>query len=192
MNHTKIKDHLKVTKITSRSSTINGVFAQAIAPRDDYDLGRITVALQFLGQDIDTDLRCVFCNDAATTWDHLTGMVKDGELRGFGHQIGNLAPCCGSCNSAKGSKSIKDFIDSFERIKFDRRELIDLLTRYQNTFASEIELTLLDDSEDYRNYIMLRDQIIELMKKADALAGNIRPLLKIDSIDNRSPTPNIE
>ena len=61
-----------------------------------------------------------------------------------------------------------------------------------SAIRSAIELTLLDDSEDYRNYIMLRDQIIELMKKADALAGNIRPLLKIDSIDNRSPTPNIE
>ena len=178
MNHTKLKSHLRVSKITSRVSTIKGVFAQAIAPRDPYDLEVITTALRFLGQDIDTSLACVFCNEEATTWDHLTGTVKGGELRGFGHRIGNLAPCCSSCNSAKGGKSIQDFVKNSTRIKGDRHSLIELLTTYQNIFATAIDFTALNGSQHYADYLLIRDQIIELMKDADTLARKMRPLLE--------------
>jgi len=81
---------------------------------------------RLLGQNPNKDLKCVFCNDEAETWDHLVGLVKSGELRGFGHQIGNLVPCCKKCNSKKGSKEFDKFITQYDDIKFDKNELITL------------------------------------------------------------------
>ncbi len=64
-----------------RRTTINHAFASAIAPSDNYDEKNINEALEFLGQNPNEDLKCVFCNDEAETWDHLVGLVKNGESR---------------------------------------------------------------------------------------------------------------
>ena len=80
---------------------MNHAFASALAPCSDYDEEVLSAALRFLGQDPNGDLTCVYCSQPATTWDHLVGLVEKAELRGFGHQIGNLVPSCQPCNSSK-------------------------------------------------------------------------------------------
>src|SRR5687767_8294859 len=111
MNKKSIKTHLKSYSIfQKRKTTINHAFASALAPADSYEDEILSDALECLGQDSNKDLRCVYCDNEAQTWDHLIGLVKDSELRGYGHQIGNLVPCCKSCNSKKGSKDWKLFL----------------------------------------------------------------------------------
>jgi hypothetical protein len=173
-----IKRHLKTYSVyDKRRTTINHAFASAIAPSDDFNEEKMSEALKFLGQNPDKDLKCVFCNDDAETWDHLVGLVKNGELRGFGHQIGNLVPCCKKCNSKKGSKEFDKFISENNKIHFDKKnELIELLSQYQRTFAKKINLDLLKEKSpsEYNEFLEAKKEIFNLMEKADVLAEKLR------------------
>lgn len=112
MDKRSIRNHLKPYSIfQKRRTTINHAFASALAPYDIYDEQIIDKALKVLGQDPNGYLYCVYCGSKAQTWDHLVGLVKDAQLRGYGHQIGNLVPCCRDCNSKKGSKDWRQFIE---------------------------------------------------------------------------------
>jgi len=73
MKKEDIKHHLHTYSVYGkRRTTINHAFASVIiAPSDDYDETKISEALKFLGQNPNKDLKCVFCNDEAETWDHL-------------------------------------------------------------------------------------------------------------------------
>ena len=177
MKKEDIKRHLNTYSIyNKRRTTINHAFASAIAPSDNYDEKKISEALEFLGQNPNEDLKCVFCNDEAETWDHLVGLVKNGELRGFGHQIGNLVPCCKKCNSKKGSKEFDKFIKEYDKIFFDKDELIELLSKYQKKYAKEINLELLKEKTpiEYQEFLELKKKIFELMEKADSIAEKLR------------------
>lgn len=50
---------------------------------------------------------CIYCNDFADTVDHITPLVRGGT-----NEIFNLAPCCKSCNSSKGSRLIHEWVQS--------------------------------------------------------------------------------
>ena len=177
MKKEDIKRHLKPYSVyDKRRTTINHAFASAIAPSDDYSEDKMQQALSFLGQIPDSDLLCVFCDSEAETWDHLLGLVKNGELRGFGHQIGNLVPCCKECNSKKGSKEFDRFIRESNRITKDKDELILLLKSYQNKFAIEIDLERLREKSpiEYGEFIKKKEKIFRLMSEADVLASTLR------------------
>jgi hypothetical protein len=88
MKKGSIRAHLAPYKISQkRKTTITNAFASAIAPVEKYDGVKLAAALRLLGQDPDTDLKCVYCDTPADTWDHLVGLVEKGKLRGFGHQF---------------------------------------------------------------------------------------------------------
>jgi len=60
--------------------------------------------------------KCAYCgidlNNENFTIDHITSFLKKDLLKhkNFGYNsIENLNPCCGSCNSRKRSRSIKEF-----------------------------------------------------------------------------------
>jgi hypothetical protein len=177
MKKASIKKHLKAYSFFGkRNSTINHAFASALAPFDKYDEHKVNEALEFLGQEPDRDLQCVYCNKDATGWDHLVGLVKDKKLRGFGHQIGNLVPCCGVCNSKKGSKRFDEFITYYSEMTKNKDELIAVLIEYQNKFAKEINLKYLEEKNpsDFAQYVQTKEKIFNLMKEADDLADKLR------------------
>ena len=161
---------------SKRRTTINHAFASAIAPSHSYSENIISDALVFLGQDPNSELLCVFCNEKGETWDHLVGLVKNGDLRGYGHQIGNLVPCCKQCNSKKGSKEFSIFIRESDRISKNKEELIHLLTTYQKNFAVEIDLQSLENElpNEFSEFNRIKSEIFELMKRADIVAAKLR------------------
>lgn len=177
MKKEDIKRHLKTYSIyDKRRTTINHAFASSIAPSDNYDANSINEALRFLNQNPNEDLTCVFCEEKAETWDHLIGLVKNGELRGFGHQIGNLVPCCKKCNSKKGSKEFERFINDNEHGGISKNKLIELLTEYQKKFAKKISLETLKNKnpEEYEKFLRIKQDIFDLMKQADRVAEKLR------------------
>ncbi|MFT5836417.1 MAG: hypothetical protein ACI9RG_001323 [Sulfurimonas sp.] len=177
MKKEDIKRHLKTYSVyNKRRTTINHAFASAIAPSDDFDEDKMNEALKFLGQNPNKELKCVFCNEYAETWDHLVGLVKNGELRGYGHQIGNLVPCCKQCNSKKGSKEFDRFINEYNEIYCDKNGLIKLLSQYQMKFSKEINLNLLKEKtpETYKQFLKVKQEVFDLMEKADILAEKLR------------------
>lgn len=98
-------------------------FASALAPVDEYNKDRIQAAMTELGL-VSDNLACVYCASPAETWDHLVNLVKAGELNGYGHQLGNLVPCCRHCNSKKGSKSYEVFIDAMQGLDERRKSAL--------------------------------------------------------------------
>ncbi len=54
-----------------------------------------------------TDGKCVYCGSPANTLDHVVPLSRGGDS-----EMGNLVPCCISCNSRKKAKSVFEFIDA--------------------------------------------------------------------------------
>jgi len=157
-----------------------GAFAHSIAPVDDFDSAKADAALRMLGQDPSTELICVYCTKPAQTWDHLLSIVKDGEFRGYGHQLGNLVPCCKDCNSGKGGKSFEDFIIQSHGNNSKSREKIKLLESYSQMFARFVDNSALDKSfpAEIMRYREIRSKIYKLMQEADVIAHDIRAKTK--------------
>lgn len=172
-----IKPHLRPYSIVQRrKTTINHAFASALAPCDAYDEERLKRAMAALGQTNLDDLRCVYCGAAGETWDHLVGLVKDSELNGYGHQVGNLVPCCRACNSLKGNRDWWEFLRS-KVLDEPRREQIErTLAEYLRGFASEVDLSRAQAKhpQEWEQYARIKQQIVELMAEADLLAVQLR------------------
>ncbi len=132
--------------------------------------------MKFLGQDPDRALFCVYCGREADTWDHLVGLVRNKQLCGYGHQLGNLVPCCKVCNSRKGSKDWGRFLDEQVGDKEERRKKKVLLKSYLARFAKPLDLDLVRRAmpEEWGTYASLKDKMIRLMADADRIASKIR------------------
>lgn len=177
MRKTSLKGHLKPYSIfNKRRTTINHAFASALAPNDQYDETVIDDALRVLGQNPDDDLECVYCGREAETWDHLIGLVKNSQLRGYGHQIGNLIPCCRSCNSKKGSKDWRQFIEHHVTEETNRTQIQIKLSQYLTRYAKVIDIDQIKRElpDEWLRYLAVKEQILALMKEADTIANRIR------------------
>ncbi len=175
MRYTGIKKHLRPYSIASRKSTIAHAFASAIAPNDEFDDEKAREAIIWLGQDPDSDLRCAYCDSDAKSWDHVNGVVKSKRFSGFGHRIGNLLPCCESCNSAKGNLDWKMYMSKIVMPEKKKHKQISVIQSYLDHFlVSDIlpeECPEIDEMEE------IKDQIIELMVGADVVASGLRTRL---------------
>ena len=123
-----------------RSTTVKHAFASAEAPADAFSFAKIVEEFNGLyGGKIEDELKCIYCDKPAETWDHLVGLVKDGRYSGYGHRIRNLVPCCKSCNSSKGNKDWEIWLRSqahrFEGVE-DR---ITRIRRYADALSPDSE-----------------------------------------------------
>jgi len=187
MKRESIRSYLKPYSISDqRKTTIAHAFASAIAPNDDYDDQLIIQALLDIGQNPDSDLVCVYCEERpAETWDHVFGLVKNREYAGYGHTIGNLLPICKECNSSKGNKNWRDFIQT--KIK-DEDRLAIKVSQLENYFMKYLG-TRFDNKaiaeqcpNEMHGLLEIREQILILMKSADEIAGKIRVKVKESGI----------
>ena len=176
MKKKSIKTHLMPYSIfQKRKTTLNHAFASALAPNDSYDEVTLIKALSLLGQDLNDDLKCVYCESKAETWDHLVGLVKNSQLRGYGHQIGNLVPCCKDCNSKKGSKEWQQFLETEIKDEQDRNLILRRLRLYLR-YAKPIDIKKIKTEmpAEWQRYESIKDKILELMRQADKVADKIR------------------
>ncbi|HEV3471141.1 MAG TPA: HNH endonuclease [Pyrinomonadaceae bacterium] len=99
-------------KIIGRTSTITNSFVNGILPPGRWpNEEELSEALEILGLDAD-DLRCAYCGDAATEWDHLRPLVTRKRPTGFISEIANLVPACGKCNQSKGAREWQEWMMS--------------------------------------------------------------------------------
>jgi hypothetical protein len=172
-----IKLHLRPYSIVQRrKTTINHAFASALAPCDTYDEERLKQAMAAIGQTDLNDLQCVYCGAAGETWDHLVGLVKDSELSGYGHQVGNLVPCCRACNSLKGNRDWRKFLRSSVSDSASRERVETMLSEYLGSFAVEVDLSRArgEHPDEWEKYSRIKRQILDLMAEADRLAARLR------------------
>lgn len=174
-----INSHLRPYSIEKkRRTTIAHAFASALAQADSFDEVFIISALSDLGQNDFNNLTCVYCSKQAKTWDHLTSLVKNGELHGYGHQIGNLVPCCQQCNSAKGSLPFDLFIERCDFMSDEaKRNLKAKLTKHQ-LLSTKIDSSTKNETEIelLKKYRQIQDEVVALLKDGDRCAEAIRAL----------------
>ena len=168
-----IAAHLQPYKmLRSRRTTINHMFAAAIAPHDSYDEARVRQAVILLGNDPDSDLSCAYCGNPADTWDHVFATVKNSRFSGYGHRLGNLLPCCKTCNSRKGNKSWEIHLSSLPMEKDERNRREKTISLYLQTYL------LIDDevesSDDSQRLELIRAQVLALISEGDEIASRIR------------------
>src|ERR1700761_377168 len=96
-------------KITGRTSTITNSFVNGIVPYVYPTEEEVAEALDILGLDAD-DLRCAYCGDRSTEWDHLRPLVTGKRPTGYIGEIANLVPSCSKCNQSKGARNWREWM----------------------------------------------------------------------------------
>ncbi len=178
MKKQDIKRYLKDYSIHgNRRTTINNAFASALSIADTYDEDKINIALRILEQNPDWELLCAYCDNPAQTWDHITGIVIDWEFSWFWHQLSNLIPCCKNCNFSKGNKNWRDFLI---KKRFDTPDRIIRIEKYikQTIIDAKDYLSSPDLINELTEYAQIKNQVIELLKKGDKKADNIRAKIR--------------
>lgn len=98
-----------VATLVSRKSSITNAFVNTLIPQITPTLEEIEQALTILGMDI-TDVRCAYCGDRMTEWDHLRPLVVKQRPTGYISEIANLVPACGKCNQSKGNSAWREWM----------------------------------------------------------------------------------
>lgn len=98
-----------VASMVSRKSSITNAFVNTLIPQIPPTAEEIEQALAILGMDI-TDVRCAYCGDKMTEWDHLRPLVENQRPTGYISEIGNLVPACGKCNQSKGNSRWREWM----------------------------------------------------------------------------------
>ena len=165
--------------ITGRTSTITNAFVTSIIPSMPPTREQLRKCLSILKLD-ESDLRCAYCGDKSTEWDHLRPLVRDKKPTGYISDIFNLVPSCGKCNQSKGNKYWEDWITSKakkspkSRGKTDIDERSERLKKYEKwSNVTPINFEVYVDKELWKEYWATREKICEMMKKAQQLADRV-------------------
>lgn len=173
MRYASIRTHLRPYMIVARRrTTINHAFAAAIAPADEYDEGRVKIAMEALGQNPDNDLECAYCGAPAETWDHIFATVLDSKFSGHGHRLGNLLPCCKPCNSKKGNKSWRHYLNTIKLTPGELEKRSVSIENYIKTY--EVTSQPPEHSAAHVKLQEIRAQVLALLHQADHLAAEVR------------------
>lgn len=173
----------KPVKITGRTSSITNSFINGIIPVVPPSNDEVRTALSILNM-LD-EVRCAYCGDAYTEWDHLRPLVLGKKPTGYISEIHNLVPACGKCNQSKGNKNWRDWMVGPAVLSPKTREVPDLPDRLERLAEYEAWMppTVLDFealvgphtwADHWNNY----EQIISLMRASEATAALIRETVK--------------
>jgi len=172
-----------VQTMVSRKSSITNAFVNAILPTVPPTPEEIERALQILQME-PSDLRCSYCGDKASEWDHLRPIVDKLRPTGYISEIANLVPSCGKCNQSKRNAYWKTWMLSEAPLSPTGRklanvaELVARLEAYER-WKSPTKLdfqTILGD-ETWMKYWSMWESVISELKDCQAFADSLRDLI---------------
>ena len=179
--------------ITGRTTSIRNVFVAAIIPVIRPTVDEIKAVLNLLALD-PRDLRCCYCGDPATEWDHLRPLVKDGRPTGYPSSIRNLVPSCGKCNQSKGKSNWKVWMLGAAPRSPSVRRVPDITTRIACLERFEdwskcvpLNLETMVSKELWQQYYDLQDDILQKMKEAQKIAAQIARQIKSAELATEHP-----
>lgn len=157
-----------------RGSSLRIQFKDTITEAD------IENALKILGMTA-KDIRCVYCGNKATTWDHFYGLVKDKEPRIRSSSIYNFVPCCHRCNFTRGTESWEEWIDALKSrgawwgIQKTENKRLARLRKYQNKSRriKDLSPTKVFKKDTWNQYKNICERVIKLLKEADTVASKL-------------------
>lgn len=175
--------------ITGRTSSITNAFVGSIIPHIKPTEEQIAECLRILGLNAQ-NLKCAYCGDQYTEWDHLRPIVKNKKPTGYITDIYNLVPSCGKCNQSKGNKPWKNWILSNARNSPKRRGLSEL--------DLKLRIERLEEFEKWKNVVPIDFEAMvgerlwsqhwtnctnlhKMMKEAQGVAEQIRNTIEANS-----------
>ncbi len=185
MTSESVVEHFRMPtriRITDRISSVTNAFVNSIIPIRNPSTEDILEALQVLG--MTEAVRCVYCSDPYTEWDHLRPLVVNRQPTGFISEIQNLVPACGKCNQSKGNKDWATWMTSSARLSPSTRgiEQIDAKMEKLHAYTAWRTPTKIDfrtniSSELWDRHWKNCDEIVARMQQAEVTAKEINGLL---------------
>lgn len=179
-----------VQTMVSRKSSITNAFVNAVIPTVVPTSEEIENALAILGMSPD-DVRCAYCGDRSTEWDHLRPLVLNRRPTGFISEIANLVPACGKCNQSKGNKPWKEWLTGSAKLSPAGRGIlgnenrIAALERYEQWRPpTRIDFVTILGAEEWEKYWSLCDEINSDLRRAHDVARSLRSRI-IDALSER-------
>ena len=169
--------------VNGRSSSITNAFITAIIPVIEPSEAEELEALRILQIKPD-DIRCAYCGDKATEWDHLRPIISNQEPTGYITEIGNLVPSCGKCNQSKGKSYWRTWMEGSARLSPKTRGVPNLQERIERLQAYEVwrEPTKINFAsvvgpEMWQRHRQNWRDVLDLLKKSQELASEIRSVV---------------
>lgn len=170
-------------KITGRTSTITNSFVNGITPCKPPTEQELSEVLEILGLDAD-DLRCAYCGDRATEWDHLHPLVRGRRPTGYISEIANLVPACGKCNQSKGARHWREWMTSTARLSPASRAIPNLEKRIHRLENFErwgrpeiIDVKKLVGDALWERHWQNLDSLVSLMHKCEETASEMKKII---------------
>lgn len=169
--------------VTGRSSSITNAFINAIIPVIEPTEEEELDALRILQID-PKDIRCAYCGDKATEWDHLRPIISSQQPTGYITEIANLVPSCGKCNQSKGKSYWRTWMEGKAKLSPKTRgvpELAERVVRLQSFEAwrepHKIDFAKVVGPEMWQRHRQNWRDVLELLKKSQELASEIRAIV---------------
>jgi hypothetical protein len=169
-----------VQSMTSRKTSITNAFVSAIIPVVRPSPEEIREALIILRMTPE-DVRCAFCGNKSTEWDHLRPLVVSRRPTGYISEIANLVPACGKCNQSKGNSHWRTWMCGSAPncpTALGVSDVADRIARLED-FERWREPTLVDfeslvGPDDYAAYWRELDEAVAILAKSQQTANDLR------------------
>lgn len=169
----------KIQSMVSRKSSITNAFVNTLVPQIVPTVEEIEQALAVLAMD-PADVRCAYCGDRSTEWDHLRPLVVKHRPTGYISEIANLVPACGKCNQSKGNKPWRAWIlGTTAKHSPTKRRIADLTSRIERLDAYErwrsptiIDFGAIVGKERWDAYWKLWEELNADMRKCQDVANS--------------------
>ncbi|MGO9643066.1 MAG: HNH endonuclease [Candidatus Acidiferrales bacterium] len=169
--------------ITGRSSSITNAFIGAIIPVIKPTEAEELDALRILHIN-PNDIRCAYCGDKATEWDHLRPIISNKEPTGYITEIANLVPSCGKCNQSKGKSNWRAWMEGKAKLSPKSRKVPDVAKRIACLKDYEawrkprkIDFASLVGPDMWRRHRQNWQEVLDLLKKSQELATEIQAIV---------------
>jgi hypothetical protein len=167
--------------MVSRKSSVTNAAVNSVIPAVQPTPAEIEQALTILGMTA-SDVRCAYCGDPSTEWDHLRPLVINRRPTGYISELPNLVPACGKCNQSKGNKPWREWMMNAKAKRSPTgRALTDVADRVARLEAYErwrspthVDFALLIGRDEWERYWSLIEAVIAEMRECQHVADRLR------------------
>jgi hypothetical protein len=166
-------------KIMARTSSVTNAFVNGIIPVVPPSAVEVAEALEVLGLSAD-DLRCAYCGDRASEWDHFRPIVTGRRPTGYISELANLVPACGKCNQSKGASPWRTWITGPAKLSPASRGVADLDERIARLEAFErwrtptvVDFEAAVGAELWARYWAEHDRLLGVMRECQTTADEV-------------------
>jgi hypothetical protein len=194
MPHPDFNPPGKPPKLTSRRSTLTGLFVMTLTPYIEPTEAEVDEALGILGMKRGACV-CAYCGDKKSEWDHFRAVVLNRKPTGYITEIANLVPACGKCNQSRGNKDWKVWMTGDAAHSPARRGVQDIEARlgrlrdfsaWRNPVRIDFDTLIAPDK--WTRHTENLATLLRSLEEAEVHAAELRLLAEVEARRQRSNT----